>query len=213
MQLPLPRHIDEAAVLEEIRVAKDVDGFSATNIGNLCLRGGTPPLALPCTPAGCIELLQRSDVPVAGKEVVVLGRSNIVGMPVAQLLQSMDATVTVCHSRTEDIPSHVRRADIVIAAVGRAEMVKAEWLKPGAVVIDVGVNSKPDANAARGYKLCGDVDFEAASKVAGAITPVPGGVGPMTIAMLLKNTLNLARHSVGLPRMTLRRTASAQDES
>jgi len=205
VQLPLPGHIDEATVLEEIKVAKDVDGFSATNIGNMCLRGGAPPLALPCTPAGCIELLQRSDVTVKGKEVVVIGRSNIVGMPVAHLLQSMDATVTVCHSRTKDIPKHVRRADIVIAAVGRAEMVKGDWLKPGAVVIDVGVNSKPDDTSPRGYKLCGDVDFEEASKVASRITPVPGGVGPMTIAMLLRNTLNLARHSVGLPRVPLRK--------
>ena len=205
VQLPLPGHIDEATVLEEIKVVKDVDGFSATNIGNMCLRGGAPPLALPCTPAGCIELLQRSDVTVKGKEVVVIGRSNIVGMPVAHLLQSMDATVTVCHSRTKDIPKHVRRADIVIAAVGRAEMVKGDWLKPGAVVIDVGVNSKPDDTSPRGYKLCGDVDFEEASKVASRITPVPGGVGPMTIAMLLRNTLNLARHSVGLPRVPLRK--------
>lgn len=208
VQLPLPRHINEAEVLEEIKVSKDVDGFSATNIGNMCLRGGRPPLAVPCTPAGCIELLQRSDVDVSGKEVVVLGRSNIVGMPVAHLLQSMDATVTVCHSRTPDIPAHVRRADIVIAAVGRAEMVKGDWIKPGAVVIDVGVNSKPDPSSPKGYQLCGDVDFAEAVKVAGAITPVPGGVGPMTIAMLLKNTLNLARHSVGLPRVPLRKAHS-----
>jgi len=204
VQLPLPRHINEAKVLEEIKVEKDVDGFSAENIGNMCLRGGKPPLALPCTPAGCVELLQRSKVEVRGKEVVVLGRSNIVGMPVAHLLQSMDATVTVCHSRTADLPSHVRRADIVVAAIGNAEMVKGDWLKPGCVVIDVGVNSKPCATDKRGYVLVGDVDFEAAKEVAGAITPVPGGVGPMTIAMLLKNTLNLARHSVALPRLPLR---------
>ena len=204
VQLPLPKHIDEAAILARINVAKDVDGFSAANIGNLCLRGGQPPLAVPCTPAGCVELLQRSGVAVSGKEVVVLGRSNIVGMPVAHLLQSMDATVTVCHSRTADLASHCRRADIVVAAIGRAELVQGDWLKPGAVVIDVGINSKPAPELKKGYRLCGDVDFEPAKAVAGAITPVPGGVGPMTIAMLLKNTVNLARHSVGLPRAPLR---------
>ena len=213
VQLPLPRHVDEHKVLEAIDVAKDVDGFSASNIGNLCLRGGRPPLAVPCTPAGCVELLQRSEVDVKGKDVVVVGRSNIVGMPVAHLLMSMDATVTVCHSRTTDLPGHVRRADVVVAAVGAAEMIKGSWLKPGATVIDVGVNSKPSADDPRGYVLCGDVDFEEASKVAGAITPVPGGVGPMTIAMLMKNTLNLARHSVGLPRVALRRTTSTHDAS
>jgi len=206
VQLPLPKHIDEAKVLEEINVAKDVDGFSAANIGNMCLRGGKPPLAVPCTPAGCVELLQRSGVEVRGKEVVVVGRSNIVGMPVAHLLMSMDATVTVCHSRTVDLPSHVRRADIVVAAVGSAEYIKGDWIKPGATVIDVGVNSKPSDTDPRGYVLCGDVDFAAAKTVASAITPVPGGVGPMTIAMLMKNTLNLCRHSLGLPRMPLRKT-------
>lgn len=211
VQLPLPAQIDEAALLERIDVAKDVDGFSATNIGNMCLRGGRPPLAVPCTPAGCVELLQRCEIEVKGKDVVVVGRSNIVGMPVAHLLMSMDATVTVCHSRTADLPAHVRRADIVIAAVGAAEMVKGSWLKPGATVIDVGVNSKPAPEDPRGYVLCGDVDFAEASQVAGAITPVPGGVGPMTIAMLMKNTLNLARHSVNLPRVALRRTATKQD--
>mmetsp|Transcript_11746 Transcript_11746/g.27140 ORF Transcript_11746/g.27140 Transcript_11746/m.27140 type:complete len:369 (-) Transcript_11746:365-1471(-) len=204
VQLPLPKHIDEAAVLEAIKVSKDVDGFSAENIGNMCLRGGKPPLAVPCTPAGCVELLQRSGVEVRGKEVVVLGRSNIVGMPVAHLLQSMDATVTVCHSRTTSIETHVRRADIVVAAIGRAEMVPGDWIKPGATVIDVGINSKAAPETKRGYRLCGDVHFESAKKVAGAITPVPGGVGPMTIAMLLKNTLNLARHSLNLPRVPLR---------
>ena len=204
VQLPLPKHINEANVLETIDVAKDVDGFSATNIGNMCLRGGKPPLAVPCTPAGCVELLQRAGVEVSGKDVVVIGRSNIVGMPVAHLLQSMDATVTVCHSRTKELPEKVRRADVIVAAIGAAEFVQGDWIKPGAVVIDVGVNSKPDPSAARGYKLVGDVDFESAQH-ASAITPVPGGVGPMTIAMLLKNTLNLARHSAGLPRVPLRK--------
>jgi len=205
VQLPLPRHIDEAAVLETINVDKDVDGFSAANIGNMCLRGGKPPLAVPCTPAGCIELLQRSGVDVRGKEVVVIGRSNIVGMPVAHLLMSMDATVTICHSRTKDLPGHVRKADVVVAAVGAAEMVKGDWIKPGATVIDVGVNSKPAPDTPRGYVLCGDVDFASAKEVAGAITPVPGGVGPMTIAMLMKNTVNLARNAAGLPRIPLRK--------
>merc|ERR1719382_1965713 len=154
VQLPLPKHIDEAKVLKSIMVEKDADGFSALNIGNLCLKGGDPPLAVPCTPAGCIELLQRSGVEVSGKEAVVIGRSNIVGMPVAHLLQSMDATVTVCHSRSKSLAAHVRRADIVIAAIGRAEMVPGEWIKPGAVVIDVGVNSKPAPGTKKGYKLC-----------------------------------------------------------
>jgi len=205
VQLPLPKHMDEHRIVSAVKVEKDVDGFSAANIGNLALRGGVPPLAVPCTPAGCIELIQRSGVETSGKEAVVLGRSNIVGMPVAHLLQSMDATVTVCHSRTKDIAAHVKRADIVIAAIGKPEFVKGEWLKPGAVVIDVGINSKEDPRAKRGYRLVGDVDFDSAQRVAGAITPVPGGVGPMTIVMLMKNTLNLARHSIGLERMPLRR--------
>ena len=206
VQLPLPDHIDEAKILKAIAVEKDADGFSALNIGNLCLRGGDPPLAVPCTPAGCIELLQRYNIGVSGKECVVLGRSNIVGMPVAALLQSCNGTVTVCHSRTQNIPDKVRQADIVIAALGQPEFVQADWLKPGAVVIDVGINSKDDATKKRGYRLVGDVDYEACSKVASAMTPVPGGVGPMTIVMLMKNTINLARHSIGLPRMPLRNT-------
>ena len=198
VQLPLPKHIDEAAVLKRIQVEKDADGFSAANIGNMCLRGGEPPLALPCTPAGCIELIKRSGVDVSGKDAVVLGRSNIVGMPMAHLLLSMNATVTTCHSRTRDIAAKTAAADIVVAAIGRAEMVKGDWIKPGAVVIDVGINSVDDATKKRGYRLTGDVQFDEAKERAAAITPVPGGVGPMTIAMLLKNTVNLARHSVGL---------------
>ena len=205
VQLPLPKQCDEAEVLKAIAVEKDADGFSAMNVGNLCLKGGDPPLAVPCTPAGCIELLQRSGIEVAGKDAVVLGRSNIVGMPVASLLQSMNATVTVCHSGTKDLPSHLKRADIVVAAIGKAEFVRAEWIKPGAVVIDVGINDKPDATKKRGYRMVGDVDFDAVKYVASAITPVPGGVGPMTIAMLMKNTVNLARHSLGLPRIPLRK--------
>lgn len=142
VQLPLPSHIDEATVLKAVAVEKDADGFSAINIGNLCLRGGDPPLAVPCTPAGCIELLQRHDVEISGKDCVVLGRSNIVGMPVAALLQSCNGTVTVCHSRTQNIADKVRMADIVVAAIGKPEYVRGDWLKPGAVVIDVGINSK-----------------------------------------------------------------------
>lgn len=161
VQLPLPNHINEHRILSSVKVSKDVDGFSAENIGNLALRGGVPPLAVPCTPAGCVELLQRSGIDVRGKDAVVLGRSNIVGMPIAHLLQSMDATVTVCHSRTKDIASHVRRADILIAAIGKPEFVKGDWLKPGAVVIDVGINSKEDPAAKKGYRLVGDVDLQA----------------------------------------------------
>jgi 5,10-methylene-tetrahydrofolate dehydrogenase/methenyl tetrahydrofolate cyclohydrolase len=176
-------------------VDKDADGFSAANVGNMCLRGGAAPLALPCTPAGVVELLRRYEVPLAGAHVVVLGRSNIVGMPVAQMLQACDATVTVCHSRTVDVAGFVRRADIVVAAIGLPGFVRADWLKPGCVVVDVGINAVDDASAPRGYRLVGDVDFEAAMLRASKITPVPGGVGPMTIAMLMRNTVNLARHA------------------
>jgi len=204
VQLPLPSHIDEAKVLKTIQYEKDADGFDATNIGNLWLRGGEPPLAIPCTPAGCIELLQRYNIEISGKQCVVLGRSNIVGMPVAALLTSCNGTVTVCHSRTKNIPEIVGRADIVIAAIGKTEFVRGDWLKPGAVVIDVGINDKPDATKKRGYRLVGDVNYEEAIQKASAITPVPGGVGPMTIAMLMKNTVNLCRHSLGLPRLQLR---------
>mmetsp|Transcript_35729 Transcript_35729/g.102930 ORF Transcript_35729/g.102930 Transcript_35729/m.102930 type:complete len:264 (-) Transcript_35729:72-863(-) len=204
VQLPLPDHINEAKVLSTISYEKDADGFDAMNIGNLWLRGGEPPLAIPCTPAGCIELLQRYDIEISGKNCVVLGRSNIVGMPVAALLQSCNGTVTCCHSRTKDIPDVVRRADIVVAAIGKTEYVRGDWLKPGCVVVDVGINDKPDPTKKRGYRLVGDVNFEEAIEKASAITPVPGGVGPMTIAMLMKNTVNLCRHSLGMPRLRLR---------
>uniref|UniRef100_A0A7S3V0N4 Methenyltetrahydrofolate cyclohydrolase n=1 Tax=Aplanochytrium stocchinoi TaxID=215587 RepID=A0A7S3V0N4_9STRA len=205
VQLPLPAHVDTALVLKSIRVDKDVDGFSAENIGNLCLRGGEPPLALPCTPAGCVELLERSDVDATGKRAVVIGRSNIVGMPLAHLLISMDATVTVCHSKTENMKEIVKQADIVVAAVGRPNYVRGDWLKEGAVVLDVGINSVDDPTKKRGYRLVGDVCFEEAITVVDKITPVPGGVGPMTIAMLLKNTINLTRHKLGLKRLPLRK--------
>lgn len=192
VQLPLPGHIDDEAILGAISLEKDVDGFHPLNIGRLSMKRRDP-LFVPCTPRGCIELLDRSDIEIAGKHAVVLGRSNIVGLPVAMLLLHRNATVSICHSRTADLPALVKQADILVAAVGRPEMVKGDWIKPGAAVIDVGVNAVDDSDDPRGYRLVGDVDFEAAKEVAGAITPVPGGVGPMTIAMLLQNTSDAAR--------------------
>jgi len=197
VQLPLPGHLDEEAVLNAISLAKDVDGFHPVNIGRLAMKGRAP-LFAPCTPAGIIELIDRTGVEIEGKEAVILGRSNIVGLPVSMLLLKRNATITICHSRTRDLPSVTRRADILIAAVGRAEMVKADWVKPGAVVIDVGINRVDDATRKRGYRLVGDVDFEVVKEVAGHITPVPGGVGPMTIAMLLRNTVTGAKRAAGL---------------
>ena len=197
VQLPLPDHIDEETILSAISLEKDVDGFHPLNIGRLSMKRRDP-LFVPCTPKGCIELLDRSGVTIEGKRAVVLGRSNIVGLPVAMLLLHRNATLTICHSRTKDLPGVVREADILIAAVGRAEMVKGNWLKPGVVVIDVGVNAVDDPSKKKGYRLVGDVDFDQAMEVAGAITPVPGGVGPMTIAMLLRNTTDAAKHSVGM---------------
>jgi len=191
VQLPLPDHLDEERVLNLINIEKDVDGFSPLNIGRLAQKGREP-LFVPCTPYGCIYLLKEVGVEISGANAVVLGRSNIVGMPAALLLVKENATVTVCHSRTKDIADVVRQADILIAAIGRTEMVQGDWIKPGAAIIDVGMNSKPDATKKKGYRLVGDVDFEAAKEVAGFITPVPGGVGPMTIAMLMNNTLRAA---------------------
>ncbi len=191
VQLPLPRHINEEAILNAIDLEKDVDGFHPVNIGRLAMKGRDP-LFIPCTPYGVMVLLEESGTKISGAEAVVLGRSNIVGLPVAMLLQKADATVTICHSRTKDLIGHLRRADIVVAAIGRAEMVTGDMLKPGATIIDVGINQKADASKKSGYRLVGDVDFESASQVAGAITPVPGGVGPMTIAMLMRNTLHAA---------------------
>lgn len=194
VQLPLPAHLNEERVLSLIRVEKDVDGFSPLNIGRLAQKGREP-LFVPCTPNGCIYLLEQSGVPIESANAVVLGRSNIVGMPAALLLLGKNATVTVCHSRTRNLPDVIRQADIVIAAIGKAEFVRGDWIKPGAAVIDVGINSKPDATKKSGYRLVGDVHFEEAREVAGWITPVPGGVGPMTIAMLMKNTLRAAELS------------------
>ena len=195
VQLPLPKGLDEERVLQAIDINKDVDGFHPLNIGRLAQKGRTP-VFLPATPAGCIELLVRSGVEMEGANAVVLGRSNIVGMPVALLLVERNATVTICHSRTKDLPGVVREADILIAAVGWAEMVKGDWLKEGVVIIDVGTN-KVDADNEKGYKWVGDVDFEAAMQVASKVTPVPRGVGPMTIAMLLQNTLKAAELTDG----------------
>jgi 5,10-methylene-tetrahydrofolate dehydrogenase/methenyl tetrahydrofolate cyclohydrolase len=197
VQLPLPDHIDEEAVLREIDIAKDVDGFHPINIGRLSMKGRKP-LYVPCTPRGVIELLDRSGIQIEGANAVILGRSNIVGLPVSMLLLHRNATITICHSRTKNLPEVVRRADILVAAIGRAEMVRGDWIKPGAAVIDVGVNAVDDATRKRGYRLVGDVNFEEAKEVAGYLTPVPGGVGPMTIAMLMKNTLDGRKRRLGL---------------
>ena len=198
IQLPLPRHIDERVVLSCIDPHKDVDGFHPMNVGSLSL-GRTDAVA-PCTPIGVIELLIRNGIDPEGKHVVILGRSNIVGRPLATLLTGRrrggNATVTIAHSRSKDLPSITKRADILISAVGRADLIDSTMVKPGAIVIDVGVNRVPDDLAPNGYRLVGDVAFEEVSELAGAITPVPGGVGPMTIAMLMKNTVQLANRSL-----------------
>jgi methylenetetrahydrofolate dehydrogenase (NADP+)/methenyltetrahydrofolate cyclohydrolase len=195
VQLPLPDHLDEQAVIAAISPDKDVDGFHVTNAGRLAVgQSGF----VPCTPLGCMMLLTDRLGDLSGLEAVVIGRSNIVGKPMAQLLLDANATVTIAHSRTKDLPGVVKRADIVVAAVGRAEMVKAEWLKDGATVIDVGINRLPPAEGAEKGRLVGDVDYAGAQGVAGAITPVPGGVGPMTIAVLLRNTVVAAFRNEGL---------------
>lgn len=183
VQFPVPEQVSQARVLETIDPQKDVDGLHAMSVGSLW--SGLPGL-VSCTPAGCVRLLKEAGITLSGKRAVVIGRSNLVGKPIAALLLNEHATVTLAHSRTEDLPLRCREADIVIAAVGRPKMVKGDWIKPGAAVIDVGINRDENGN------LCGDVDYEAVEKVAGHITPVPGGVGPMTIAMLLENTVNAA---------------------
>lgn len=192
VQLPLPRHLDEEAILGSVALEKDVDGFHPINIGRLAMKGREP-LFVPCTPYGCMVLLEKAGAQIEGTEAVVLGRSNIVGLPVAMLLLHANATVTICHSRTKDLPAVCRKAEILIAAVGRPEMVKADWVKPGAYVIDVGSNKVDDPTAEKGYRWVGDVAFDEVKEVAGAITPSPGGVGPMTITMLLKNTVTAAK--------------------
>ena len=192
VQLPLPKHICENTITTAVADEKDVDGFGTVNIGELAKRGGHP-LFIPCTPQAVMQLLRESNVNPAGKEAVVLGRSDIVGSPVSYLLKNADATVTLCHSKTPDMPRIVKNADIVVAAIGKTEFLKGEWLKPGAVVIDVGINYKPDSTKKSGQRLVGDVDFESASQVASQITPVPGGVGPMTVAMLMQNVVNATK--------------------
>ena len=194
VQLPLPGHVDEKAVIAAIDPAKDVDGFHIANAGRLAV--GERAL-VPCTPLGCLMLLKDRLGDLSGLEAVVLGRSNIVGKPMAQLLLQENCTITIAHSRTRDLPQVVRRADIVVAAVGRPQMVRGDWLKPGATVIDVGINRITVDNEGK-TRLVGDVDFDSAAEVAGAITPVPGGVGPMTIAVLLRNTLVAAHARAGL---------------
>jgi 5,10-methylene-tetrahydrofolate dehydrogenase/methenyl tetrahydrofolate cyclohydrolase len=195
VQLPLPDHLDDEKVLNAISIEKDVDGFHPLNIGRLAQKGREP-LFVPCTPDGVMYLIEQTGRIFKGANAVVLGRSNIVGMPAALLLVKRDATVTICHSRSKDLPGICRQADILVAAVGRPEMVRGDWIKPGAVVIDVGTNAVDDPTAKKGYKWVGDVCFEEAKEVAGFITPVPGGVGPMTIAMLMRNTVRSAKYVI-----------------
>jgi 5,10-methylene-tetrahydrofolate dehydrogenase/methenyl tetrahydrofolate cyclohydrolase len=195
VQLPLPAGLDEEKILRTISIEKDVDGFHPVNIGRLAQKGREP-LFVPCTPAGCMILLEKAGAQIEGANAVVVGRSNIVGMPAALLLVKANATTTICHSRTKDLPAVCREADILIAAIGRAEMIRGDWIKPGAYVIDVGMNRVDDPSRERGYRLTGDVAFDEAMEVAAAITPVPGGVGPMTIAGLLANTLRSAQRTL-----------------
>ena len=200
VQMPLPKHMSADKVIRRIRPEKDVDGFHPVNVGKLSI--GERDGFVPCTPAGAIELLVRSAVETRGKDAVIVGRSNIVGKPMAALLlqdaPGGNASVTVCHSRTTDLAAHTRRADILVAAIGRPEMITGDMIKPGAVVIDVGINRVNDASVPKGYRIVGDVEFASARAVASLITPVPGGVGPMTIAMLMKNTVRAAAQIAGV---------------
>ena len=198
VQLPLPASIDEAAALDRISLRKDVDGIHPMNLGRLGMRGREPAFP-PATPTGIMALIAETGAAIEGKRAAVIGRSSIVGLPIALMLTNANATVTLCHSRTGDLPDCLKRADIVVAAVGRPQFVRGEWLKRGAVVIDVGSNSVADSTAEKGYRYVGDVDFESARAVAGWITQVPGGVGPMTIAMLLQNTVKAAWMAVESP--------------
>lgn len=199
VQLPLPKHINSEKVLHRINPAKDVDGFHPVNVGKLVI--GDPTALKPCTPWGVIQMLLRSGIETKGAHAVIVGRSNIVGRPMANLLIQQgpggDATTTVCHSRTRDLPAVTRQADILIAAIGKAEFVTADMVRPGTVVIDVGINRVEDASKPKGYRLTGDVAYGPVSELASAITPVPGGVGPMTIAMLLANTMQAMKQAVG----------------
>jgi 5,10-methylene-tetrahydrofolate dehydrogenase/methenyl tetrahydrofolate cyclohydrolase len=192
VQLPLPTGIDDRVILGAVSLDKDVDGFHPVNIGALAMKGREPTFT-PATPTGCMVLLEEAGARLAGANAVVIGRSNIVGLPMALMLMKADATVTVCHSRTADVASIVRQADVVVAAIGKPFYVKGSWIKPGAVVIDVGTNRIDDPTTERGYRIVGDVDFAEVAQVAGAITRVPGGVGPLTITMLLSNCLKAAR--------------------
>lgn len=195
VQLPMPDHIDEEAVLNEISLHKDVDGIHPVNLGKLGMRGREPSFT-PATPTGVMILLEETGTVIEGKQAVVIGRSNIVGLPVSLMLMNANATVTTCHSRTKDLQGYLKNADIVVAAVGRPEFIKGEWLKDGAIVIDVGSNSVDDPTAKKGYRYVGDVEFESAKDVASYISKVPGGVGPMTITVLLQNTIKAALKSV-----------------
>lgn len=197
VQLPLPDHLDAETILRAVPIEKDVDGFSPLNVGRLSMKNREPSF-VPCTPLGCLYLIESVGTKIEGANAVVLGRSNIVGLPMSFLLLHRNATITICHSRTRDLPSITRNADILVAAIGRPKFVQADWVKPGATVIDVGINEVPDATKKSGKRLVGDVDFDAVKEVAGAITPVPGGVGPMTIAMLMRNTLTAAQRAAGL---------------
>ena len=188
IQLPIPRHLNEEKILRRINYLKDVDGFHANNMGYLAMERREP-LFVPCTPLGCFELLKEYNIDIEGKEVVVVGKSNIVGLPMALIMMKEMGTVTVCHIKTKKIEEHTRRADILIVGVGKAHLVKKDWVKEGAVVIDIGINVLRDETRKRGYRLVGDVDYENVKNVASYITPVPGGVGPMTVCMLIKNTL------------------------
>lgn len=197
VQLPLPDHLDEDETLAAIALDKDVDGFHPVNIARLTLQGVEPTFA-PCMPLGCVELLDRYSVNIKGKEAVVLGPSNIVGLPTAMLLLHRGATLSICHPHTEDLPAATRRADILVAAIDEPGMVKGDWVKPGAAVIDVGWSRVKDETAEKGYRVMGNVDFDEVKEVAGYVTPVPGGTGPMTIAMLLQNTFLSAKRHAGL---------------
>jgi methylenetetrahydrofolate dehydrogenase (NADP+) / methenyltetrahydrofolate cyclohydrolase len=188
IQLPLPKHIDEREVLNRVLPEKDVDGFNAINIGSLALNDN--PKLTPCTPTGVIRLLKEYDIDLEGKDAVMVGRSNIVGMPLALMLKNENATVTLCHSRTKDLSMYTKQADIIISACGKVNLITADMVKEGVIIVDIGINSVPDATRKRGYRLVGDVDFENVKEKASFITPVPGGVGPMTIAMLLKHTID-----------------------
>lgn len=187
VQLPLPEHLDERKILDEIAIEKDVDGLTTQNLGALF---SGHPYFIPCTPAGIIELIKNSRKNINGKRAVIIGRSNIVGKPISILLLKENCTVTICHSKTRNLAKEIKQADILIAAIGRAEFIKGSWIKKGAIVIDVGINRIEDKSSAKGYKIVGDINFKQASRYASFITPVPGGVGPMTVTMLLKNTVD-----------------------